>query len=346
MSPIAEAFRSAFQKGLSGFALKRSDPKAPVLFRLEPHEFYSMPSLNKSPFLVRGATIAGYLLPSILFVGFIVALERSLPLSLLFSDFVIRGLALSEAILLGAVAFEASRLFRGAYPHGKRYVFLAALTALVLATAAWPHAAILLACGIYAALHSATDAYARRARARARRLNLDPFALLATMGLVAVGAWGTPWAALALIGDLWSDNVLAGQLARSCLWAALGPSLVPVLLLHLAYDVAQFSGLAVMSIGLGTVFFILSNASQGAGSQPAPPPRDWIRTAFYAGFLPGLGVLMIATLSTWPQNIRWEQIFVWVMLLGWALRARGWNIKILISLAWAVLCVQAFIESL
>lgn len=294
----------------------------------------------------RIATVAAYLFPSIIFVGLVILLELFLPLSFLFSDFLIRGVALSQAILLGAILAETFRLFRGSLAHGPRYVLVASVLAVVLTLEAWPNASILVACAAYAASHAALDAHLHRLRSQRSKLQLDPLLLLGLLVLVVLGAWGTPWAALALLSDVWNDTFLSGQLARSCLWAALGPSLLPVLLLHLAYSLAGFWGLASVGLGLLAVFVIVGNRSPKAFPKKRAEPRGWIAAAFHAGFVPALALLTIAALATWPENIQWGPIFFWVMLLGFGLRIRGWNLKILVSLAWAVLCVQAILESL
>jgi hypothetical protein len=145
------------------------------------------------------------------------------------------------------------------------------------------------------------------------------------------------------VTDIWSDNVLSGQLARSCLWAALGPSMLPVLLLHLAYSVAQWSGLALMLAALILGFSAL--ISRRPHLQPAPE-KSVAGVAFRTGFLPALALLAIGAVSHWPESIHWEIMLFWIMILGFALRGLGWNMKILISLAWVVLFVQEIIERL
>ncbi len=294
----------------------------------------------------RIATVATYLLPSILFVGLVILLELFVPLSFLFSDFLIRGVALSQAILLGAILADTFRLFRGSLKHGPRYVLVSSVLAVVLTLEAWPNATILFTCAAYAAIHAAVDAHLRRLRSQSSKLQLDPLLLLGLLVLVVLGAWGTPWAALALLSDVWSDPFLSGQLARSCLWAALGPSLLPVLLLHLAYSLAGLWGLLALGLGLLSVFVIVGNRSPTALPMKNPEVRGWIAAAFHAGFVPALALLTIGTLATWPENIQWEPIYFFVMLLGFGLRSLGWNLKILVSLAWVVLCVQAILESL
>ncbi|MEO5667553.1 MAG: hypothetical protein ABIR96_05810 [Bdellovibrionota bacterium] len=346
MSRVSQTFQAAFKKGLSGFALKRSDPTALLLFRLEPHEFYSLPALSESNAILRATSVVGYLLPSLMFVAVVLLLENLLPLSFLFSDLFVRGISLSQAVLLGAILFEVFRLFRDSLKLGLRYVAVSSALAITLHVSGWPNASVLAACGVYAALHALVETHARSRRQEKDRLKLDPLVMLTVLGLVSLGAWGTPWASLGLLGDVWSDNGLSGQLARSCLWAALGPSMLPVLLLHLSYAIAALPGLLMMTCGLGLIFFVVGNTSREAWPRQEVSPRPWVQAAFHGGFVPALALVTIAALMTWPENIQWEQLYFWVMLLGFALRARGWNIKIIVSLAWVVLFTQAIIESL
>lgn len=342
----AAAFASSFKKGLSGFTLKRGDPKAPLIFRLEPHDLYAHVSQASPALSVRLAGLLGYLIPSLLFVTATLLLEHLLPLSVIFSDIWTRGMSLSQAMLLGAIVFETTRVFRSTFPYGTRYVLITALIVIVLTLDAWPNSAILLVCAFYAGAHRAVDLYIMRRLDQTRKLQLEPLSLMVSLALILVAAWGTPWTALALLGDIWTDDVLSGQLARSCLWAALGPSVLPVLLLHLAYSVAQLEGLLAVLGAMLVVFSLLGNDARGRLPKKEIAGRLWISAAFHAGFLPALGLLSLAAVATWPESILWEGLFFWVMLLGFALRARGWNLKILISLAWAVLCVQEIVERL
>jgi chromate transport protein ChrA len=180
MSSILGFFLSAFKKGLSGFSCKRRDPKAPFVFRLEPHELYSLgPQLFG--FKPRLVTVLGFLLPSLIFTSVVLLLEAQLPLSFLFSRPWIRGVTLSQAILLGAIVFEAFRLFRATISQGPRYVIVSSALTLTLTLLVWPNSTILLACAFYAGLHYSLDR---------RFLRTEPFVLIASLMLVVVGAWG------------------------------------------------------------------------------------------------------------------------------------------------------------
>jgi hypothetical protein len=335
---LSGLFRQAFKSGLSGFSFKREDPKAPIRFQLEPQTIYDLCEAHPET-RARGTCVAAYLLPSLIFVMAAVLIEAWLPTAFVYSDLLARIVAASEAILLGAILFETLRVFHGSLGHGTRYVVLASLTTMALTLAAWPNAAILLVSAVYAGLHSRFDA-----RLQARdKLRVHPLVTLVPLALVVLGSWGSPWTGLALLGDVWSDDALSGQLARSCLWAAFGPSVLPVLVLHLSYAKAQWAGLALTSVGLFLIYFLLAD---GRPRRASSAEYVWISKAFYAGFIPSLALLTIGALSTWPTNIQWEALHFWIVVLGFALRARGWDLKILVSLALAILSLQTIVERL
>jgi len=340
-SKLKNAFFESFKKGLSGFSLRREDPEAPIVFGLEPREFYQLTTNASENSLTRLSGVLGYLIPSLLFTLLAIVLESEVPTTIVFSTTVTQGVAFAQAVLLGAILCETFRVFRVALLQSSaRYVFLASLLAIVLTLQAWPNATILLCCGAYATLHSSLDVWLRK-RSSTVTLRLDPLVMLAALSLVTLGAWGSPWVAMALLNDIWADNVMSGQLARSCVWAALGPSILPVLLLHLAYSRASWAGFAVMALGIGLVFFVLGKTSRQQ-TQASPV----IATAFYGGFVPALALLCIGALSPWPEDIQWNPLLFFVILLGFALRWRGWNIKILLSLSLVVLFVRTIVESL